>query len=145
MPPSRRPGLSALLVAGALVLLVSILIGQKLGNRALLQSEQRMPVAGLNITPVPQPSPTDPGNLHDWKRLQVTAVATDPAFPDPRVTHTPAPTPKPTPTPKPSPRPTVTVPPAYTSPPLPLPIASHEPDENTPEPSDTPVNGAVPP
>jgi hypothetical protein len=129
VPPPRRPALSVLLVAGALVLLVSILIGQRLGDRVLLQTEQRLPLAGSVITPVPAPSVTDPGDLH-WKRLQVVSVATDPAFPDPRVTPTPPPTPRPTPKPTASARPTErpTPLPAYTSPPLPVPIASHSPE-----------------
>ncbi len=86
---NRRPQTSALLVAGAVVLLVSILIGQKLGDRVLLQTERRIPIAGGAITPVPQTQPSDNGNLRNWKRLQVVSVATDPAFPDPRVTRPP--------------------------------------------------------
>ncbi|MGD1065783.1 MAG: hypothetical protein ABR975_03115 [Vulcanimicrobiaceae bacterium] len=147
MPPIRRPGLSALLVAGALVLLVSILIGQRLGDRVIVQSEQRAPIAGLAITPVPEPSPTDEGDLHDWKRLQVVSVATDPAFPDPRVTKPPTPTPKPTarPTPSNAPRPTAPATASYTSPPLPVPIASHSPDEGDTSATEPPVPGQVPP
>jgi hypothetical protein len=129
-----------LLVAGALVLLVSILIGQRLGDRVLLQSEQRLPLAGTAITPVPLPSATDPGDLRDWKRLQVVSVATDPAFPDPRVTPTPPPTPRPTPKATPTARPTPAPTPAeYTSPPLPVPLVSHE-----PEPTEAPTEPPVP-
>ncbi len=134
-----------LLVAGAVVLLVSILIGQKLGDRVLLQTERRIPIAGGAITPVPQTQPSDNGNLRNWKRLQVVSVATDPAFPDPRVTRPPTPTPPPfvasTPRPRPTPIPeavgTPTPPPAentYTSPPLPIPIATHAPGETETEP-----------
>ncbi|HEY4441853.1 MAG TPA: hypothetical protein VGN14_15435, partial [Candidatus Elarobacter sp.] len=83
---SRRPGWSALLVAGAIVLVVSILIGQKLGDRVLLQTAQKAPIVGAGITPVPAPAESDRIFLKNWKRLQVVAVATDPAFPDPRVT-----------------------------------------------------------
>jgi hypothetical protein len=70
-------------------------------------------------------------------------VATDPAFPDPRAT------PKPTPTPRPTANPTIPPPtgpptaerllpdvPVYTSPPLPIPIASHAPDDVETEPPD---------
>ena len=32
------------------------------------------------------------GELKNWKRMQVVSVATDPAFPDPRVTAPPRPT-----------------------------------------------------
>ena len=134
MPPSRRPGLSALLVAGAVVLLVSILIGQKLGDRVLLQTERRVPIVGSQLTPVPGVDTGNHGELKNWKRLQVVSVATDPAFPDPRVTPPPAPpqqplTPRPTPTPRPAqPRG------IYTSPPLPIPIVSHEPGATETEP-----------
>ncbi|MBV8750791.1 MAG: hypothetical protein JO103_13885 [Candidatus Eremiobacteraeota bacterium] len=131
MPPVRRPGLSVLLVAGALVLLVSILIGQKLGDRVLLQTEQRVPIAASGITPVPEANPTDQAELKNWKRLQVVAVATDPAFPDPRVTPPPTPAPRAAP---PTPKRTPTPPPQtpsgiYTSPPLPIPLVSHDPNE----------------
>ncbi len=133
-----------LLVAGALVLLVSILVGQKLGDRVLLQTERRVPVGNALITPVPQVQPTNPGPLRNWKRDQVVSVATDPAFPDPRVTKPPTPSPRPSPTPKPSPTPLppTTVPSSvYTSPPLPLPIVTHGPDET----STVPPEGATAP
>jgi hypothetical protein len=132
-----------LLVAGAAVLLVSILIGQKLGDRVLLQTERRIPIAGGAITPVPQSEPSANAALRNWKRLQVVSVATDPAFPDPRVTRPPTPTPPPfvaTPRPRPTPIPEVaktpTPPPAstYTSPPLLIPLATHAPGEIETEP-----------
>ena len=140
---NRRPGTSVLLIAGALVLLISIFIGQKLGDRVLLQTESRTPVGTALITPVPAPEETSAGPLRNWKRLQVVSVATDPAFPDPRVT--PPPTPRPPPPPPaatPKPVPTVTpegAPPPggeYTSPPLPMPLVSHTPE---PEGSDVPT------
>ncbi|HZO95389.1 MAG TPA: hypothetical protein VFB22_16695 [Candidatus Baltobacteraceae bacterium] len=144
MPPTRRPRTSAFLVAGAFVLLGSILIGQKLGDRVLLQTEQRVPIAGSGVTPVPEAQPSDAGDLKNWKRLQVVSVATDPAFPDPRVTvpprPRPTPSPTPTPTPKPKARPTEAPPAIYTSPPLPVPIVSHSPDDyETPAPSEAPL------
>ena len=132
-----------LLVAGAVVLLVSILIGQKLGDRVLLQTERRIPIAGGAITPVPQAEPSANAALRNWKRLQVVSVATDPAFPDPRVTRPPTPTPAPavaTPQPRPTAIPeaaTPTPPPpdsTYTSPPLPIPILTHAPGETETEP-----------
>ena len=138
--PSRRPGVSLILVAGALVLLASIVIGQKLGDRVLLQTERRVPIIGSGVTPVPEVEPTssEKALLKNWKRLQVVAVATDPAFPDPRVTKPPSPKP----TPRPTPPPTLTIPPPsaagpggiYTSPPLPLPLVSHNPGEVETEP-----------
>ena len=147
MPPSRRPGLSALLVAGAVVLLVSIVIGQKIGDRVLLQTERRAPIAGSGVTPVPEADPSDRGQLKNWKRLQVVSVATDPAFPDPRVTRPPTPPPPPvtpTPKPRPTPRPTpIPEPPQsiYTSPPLPMPLVSHEPSAPDTEPPTSPPPG----
>ena len=132
--PSRRPGFSALLVAGAIVLVVSILIGQKVGDRVLLQTAQRVPVVGSGVTPIPAVDPSDRVFLKDWKRLQVVAVATDPGFPDPRVTRTPTPKPPATPEPRTAaPLPAVTIKSIYTSPPLPLPVVSHDPNEGETE------------
>lgn len=139
MPPSRRPGTTLLLVAGAVVLLVSILIGQKLGDRVLLQTTRRAPVIGSGVTPVPEADPSNRGELKNWKRLQVVSVATDPAFPDPRITPPPRPTQAPyTPPPHrdtPAPEPTLAAPRSiYTSPPLPIPLVSHEPGASETEP-----------
>jgi len=138
VPPTRRPGLSVLLVAGAVVLLVSILIGEKLGDRVLLQTERRVPIIGSGVTPVPETAPSDQGELKNWKRLQVVSVATDPGFPDPRVTRPPTPVPvptkRPTPTPAPTPEPPRSI---YTSPPLPVPLVSHEPGATDTEPPTT--------
>ncbi len=130
---NRRPRVSLILIGGAAILLVSIAIGQRLGDRVLNQSTaRRVPIAGANATPVAQ---TTNSNLErNWKRLQVVSVATDPAFPDPRVTPTPAPrvTERPTERPTATPSP---IPPAssYTSPPLLLPLATHAPGETQPE------------
>lgn len=139
---NRRPGTSLTLIGGALLLLVAIAVGQRLGDSVLRQAtEQRTTVSGPIMTPVPQTS-DDPGHARNWKREQVVSVATDPAFPDPRVT------PKPTPTPRPTANPTLPPPtaaptdeplpaaPAYTSPPLPIPIASHAPEDTETEPPD---------
>ncbi len=140
---SRRPRTSLLLIGGALLLLVAIAVGQRLGDSVLRQAtEQRSTVAGPILTPVPQAS-DDTGEARNWKREQVVSVATDPAFPDPRAT--PKPTPRPVPTANPTVAPPTAEPvratavpgPAYTSPPLPLPIASHAPEEIDTEPPDT--------
>jgi hypothetical protein len=125
-----RTGLSAILIVGALVLLVAIAVGNNMGNRVLGQIPERIPA--LAATPIPSPtaaSNDSPLSQALWKRRQVLSVATDPAFPDPRVTPeppvpaTPKPTPKPTPSPSPSPtdeRPDSD----YTSPPLPIPLST---------------------
>jgi hypothetical protein len=139
VPPTRRPGLSALLVGGAIVLLISILIGQKLGDRVLLQTERRVLIGGSGVTPIPGAQASGRDELKNWKRLQVISVATDPAFPDPRVTRPPTPPPVPyTPpphrtTPKPAPANSL-----YTSPPLPIPLVSHDPNEVETEPPTAP-------
>jgi hypothetical protein len=140
VPPFRRPGLTALLVGGAVVLLISIVIGQKLGDRVLFQTARRAVTIGSGVTPVPEAVDSAHGELKNWKRLQVVSVATDPAFPDPRVTRPPTPPPPvytpPPYTPPPLPKRTPTPPPqgVYTSPPLPIPIVSHAPGETETEP-----------
>ena len=139
---SRRPGTALTLIGGAVLLLVAIAVGQRLGDRVLSQATEQRLTSGLLVTPVPQAS-DDPYQARNWKREQVVSVATDPGFPDPRVTPRPTPTPRPTanpPTPPPTAPPTP-VPvraklPDYTSPPLPLPIASHRPEEIDTEPPD---------
>ena len=125
--------MSLMLIGGAAILLISIGIGQRLGDRVLNQStSRRVPIAGANATPVAQT--TNPNLERNWKRLQVVSVATDPAFPDPRVTPTPVPRstepPTPRPTATPSPRPPLS---PYTSPPLLMPLATHAPGETQPE------------
>jgi hypothetical protein len=101
-PPSRR-FLSWSLIAGSIVLLVAIAIGNQLGERVLSQvTERTQPLP----TPIaPSPVPTQSQGPQSWKQVQVTAVATDPHFPDPRVTPPRPPTPKPTPSPTPVPTP----------------------------------------
>lgn len=131
---SRRPRTAITLVALGILLLVSVAIGQRIGDRALFGStERRVPVAAPLATPVAGASAADAAISKNWKRQQVVSVPTDPAFPDPRVTRPPTPTPKPTPLPTLAPlRP-------YTSPPMPMPLISHEPDEIMPvEPGYTP-------
>jgi hypothetical protein len=142
--------LSTVLIAGALVLLIAIAVGNNMGNRVLGQIGSR--AAGSVATAVPSPaaSAEDDGVSHVlWKRRQVLSVATDPAFPDPRVTPEPPPPPptaRPTPhkvrTPAPSPSPDDgegTVPP-YTSPPMPIPLVTHQPGETSaPDGSETPL------
>ena len=126
---SRRPALSVILVLGVVVLLVSIAIGQGLGERVLSQATDRhSPIVGPITTPVP--AAADANLEKNWKRERVISVATDPGFPDPRVTPTPRP--RETLAPTPVPRSPTMAPPSfapYSSPPLPLPIASHDPSE----------------
>ncbi len=149
------------------MLLIAIGIGNNMGNRVLGQIASRG--AGAATTPIPSPSAlaSDDAASHVlWKRRQVLSVATDPAFPDPRVTPEPPPPPPPA-TPRPSPKPSRTpfaAPPtagddaspdpnAYTSPPMPIPLITHSagdtppPDEeSTPLPnrSSAPKSGTSP-
>ncbi len=120
MIPRRRRGgrpprafLSWSMILGSLVLLLAIIIGNQLGDRVLSQvTEQTRPLP----TPVmPSAVPTQSQAPQSWKQVQVTAVATDPHFPDPRVTPPPPPTPKPTRRPTPAPTPAPTPPPAPSS------------------------------
>jgi hypothetical protein len=138
-----RAGFSTVLIAGALVLLIAIAIGNNMGNRVLGQIGSR--ASGAVVTPVPSPSVSadaDAAGHVLWKRRQVLSVATDPAFPDPRVTpepppppppSTPRPTPKETRTPKPQPATPAgeeSSAPPYTSPPMPIPLVTHGADES---------------
>ena len=124
-----RAGLSTILILGSIVLLFAIVFGQSMGNRVLSQIASRP--SEISATPVPSPSSSadDERTTPLWKRHQVISVATDPAFPDPRIT--PEPTPPPTDEPR------------YTSPPLPIPLVSAAPDESPP--ADEPASPAPSP
>jgi len=148
-----RAGLSSILIAGALVLLIAIVVGQNMGNRVLGLIPSRLPAISATAIPTSSPSPDDvSGTLgtQSWKRREVISVATDPAFPDPRVTPEPPPTPTPRPTPRPTPEPTVPADtplpddgsdrvPLYTSPPMPVPLVSHDPDDTSSEDGGSPA------
>ena len=129
----RRPMTSAFLVACALTLLVAILVGEKMGERVIRQATQTAVVPTL-VTPSPASTSEESGPVRNWRRAQVVTVATDPGFPDPRVTPPPTPTPRPPKTPKPTPTPTPYVPPT----PIPTPtetetpVASPTPDTTRP-------------
>jgi hypothetical protein len=132
-----RAAFSQVLIAGAFVLLVAIGIGIGMGNHVLGQVSGREPIAPTPV-PVPTPKSGDPVGSSAWKRVSVISVATDPGFPDPRVTPEPEvkPTPKRTPTPKPSPTPNFAEPAVpYTSPPLPIPMGTSSPAEPQVEPT----------
>src|ERR1700722_3868494 len=144
----RRTNLAITIVAGGIILLIAIAVGNEMGNRVLGQATERGPA--MLATPVATPVgfDPDPGDVN-WRRNHVVSVATDPAFPDPRVTPPPAPTAPPTArylptaaaaTPSPSPSPSRA---PYPSPPLPIPLVSHAPDEGSPEPA-TPEATATP-
>jgi hypothetical protein len=132
-----RVGISLVLIAGSIVLLISIVVGNTMGNRVLSQVSHRADAF------VPSPAPTlsvdrslsGPAAVA-WKGRHIVSVATDPGFPDPRVTPEPPPPPAPRPAPKRTPIPTASprgegTNSHYTSPPLPLPIVSHDPNEQS--------------
>lgn len=147
---SGRASLSTVLLLGGIVLLAAIGIGMNMGNRVLGQIGAHVPVQPTAV-PAATEDPGDHAEVSGWKRVSVMSVATDPGFPDPRVTPEPE---QPAP---PRPRPTVTEASAeehrrserrpqekrYTSPPLPIPLVTH-----TPEPVETPgpdIEATAPP
>lgn len=104
-----------MLVGMGIVLLAAIAIGQQIGEHTIFgATERRVQIPEQTLTPVPADTPgKDEAISRNWKRLQIVSVATDPAFPDPRVTKPPTPTPKPTRSPTPQPE-------LYTAPPAPV-------------------------
>jgi hypothetical protein len=151
-----RAGLSSVLIIGAVVLVGAIVVGNSMGNRVLGQIGAH-PFSSVPSPVAPSAAPSDVAekNAGNWKKTQVMAVATDPGFPDPRVTPEPPPPETPRPRPRatassaPQPRftfdlntgptisPSTTPSVLYTSPPLPIPIATHL-ETATPEPDETP-------
>ena len=125
-PGKRRASL--ILIAAAVLLLLSIAIGKRMGDRVITKAtEQGQSGVGSSISYSPARQATEPGAMGpNWKRTQVLAFAPDPGFPDPRVPPVPLPTPIPTPrpterpaaTPRPAPTPTsdITPQPQATSP-----------------------------
>ncbi len=118
-----RPRFSLLLFVGALALVIAIVIGNRLGSGVMRGVAERVPEDAVTTVPQAQPSDDGGGGPLRLKRRAVLSVATDPAFPDPRIT--PEPTPKPTPKP--------------TRPPAPEPSPSDDlfPDAGSPPPLDT--------
>jgi hypothetical protein len=111
-PSTRFP--TIVLAAGAVVLLVAVALGERMGNRVIGQATEQtlQSVIPQAITPAPNATPQPYGP--DWKRSQSLSAAGDPHFPDPRVPPVPLPTlpptPKPTPTPIPTPTPNPNIP-----------------------------------
>jgi len=136
-----RAGFSALLVLAGIVLLAAIAIGNRMGDHVLGASQRRPDVAPtiLPTTAAPYAASTPRGL--GWKHRDVISVATDPAFPDPRVTP-PTPTPSPSAAPTPAGLPPEAPLPAapadpptsapYTSPPLPIPLGPRRAPETVP-------------
>ncbi|MBV8151273.1 MAG: hypothetical protein JOY59_06930 [Candidatus Eremiobacteraeota bacterium] len=106
----RRGRASLFLFLCGATLLVAIAVGERMGERVLHQVTGP-PIVPALATPRTLPSLEVGGLVRNWRRVQVISVATDPGFPDPRVTPPPSPTPRPTKTPTPVPTPTPFVPP----------------------------------
>jgi hypothetical protein len=151
-----RASLSLTLIVAGAVLLLAIAIGNEMGNKVLGQATERGPAIAATPVATPVAQETNAAGEANWRRVQIVTVATDPAFPDPRVTPEPPPPPRPATarpaTPSPSPRrtqaPRSLVP--YTSPPLPIPLVTHgaeeaaqspSPEGLTPSPGPTPLSG----
>ena len=100
-PSTRFPTL--LLAAGAVVLLIAVGLGERMGNRVIGQATEQnlQSVVPQAVTPAPDATPQPYGP--DWKRSQALSASGDPRFPDPRVPPQPLPTLPPTPKPKPRP------------------------------------------
>jgi len=148
----RRHGTSLVLVLCGVVLVVSITVGERLGDRVLRQStERRAPI----VAAPPTVPPIESSQARRWKRSQVISVATDPAFPDPRVTPTPEPSrppqrltpflpvPRPAPSVKRTATPTAAPRGDYTSPPLPIPLVT--PSNGGAQASSSPTDAPTPP
>ena len=100
-----------MLVAGATILLLSIIVGTRIGDRAIISADGRSNSIAVDLpTPVPVGSLSVPPSSGKWKKSRVVVAATDPAFPDPRFTPTPSPSPRPTPKPTPTGSPQASVP-----------------------------------
>ena len=123
----RRPRASLFLFICGITLLASIFVGERMGAHVLRKTTEQTAVVPEATSPTPQPTLGQSGPIVDWHHLQVVTVATDPGFPDPRVTKRPTPTPKPSPTP----------PPAPSSTPTPFPVPG------SPTPAATPSGSAT--
>lgn len=130
------------------MLIVAVFFGNRMGDRVLSQVGARVDLQPTAIASVePSIDPKDARRVF-WKKTQVVTAATDPAFPDPRITPPPTATPRPvTPVPTPSPpRPTATpspapIPTALLTP-VPAPPVSNQPSaangSSAPNVTDTP-------
>jgi len=138
LDPTKR-FLTVILALGILALIAGIALGERAGDRVIGQvTEKRLDsIAPVTVTPAPPQKSAAPYGPN-WKRTEVMAAATDPAFPDPRVPPAALPTPTPTPKYRPTPSPIV-LPPVTPTPNLNLPIWRR--NAPLPTPTPTPVPG----
>jgi hypothetical protein len=131
------------LAAGAVVLLIAVAIGERMGDRVIGQATEQTPQSVGPISISPSPSAASGAYGPDWKRSQALSAAGDPRFPDPRVPPQPLPTLLPTPKPRPTPVPTPTLNPnvpIWRQKPLPTLAPSKAPAE---QPSESPSPAAA--
>jgi hypothetical protein len=88
MPTNRLP--TIVLAAGAAVLLLAILLGERMGDKVLGQVA-RGNAATLPVAITPEPLQTAGPFGPDWKRSMTLTSAPDPRFPDPRIPPQPLP------------------------------------------------------
>lgn len=105
LDPGKR-FITVVLALGIIVLLAAITLGEREGSRVIGRvTDQRLQsIAPPTLPPAPQKGKTTGPYGPNWKRTDVMAVATDPAFPDPRVPPVPLPTAPPPPKTTPAPR-----------------------------------------
>lgn len=139
MRSSKDPRfVSYALIAGACVLLVAIVIGNRMGSRTIFDAN-RTTAPEARVTFAPSVEATTASLVERlWKKEQIVRVADDPGFPDPHVTPPPPPPPPPTPTPNPQ---------------TPRPVLTQDPNSNVPvwkqtyppsDPGPTPVGEGMP-
>jgi len=97
MDQSRR-FVTIVLAAGVLVLLGAIALGERMGDRVMVQAvDSGITNAPVIVTPLPAKATSGPYGP-DWHSSQTLSAAADPGFPDPRVPPRALPTPLPPPT-----------------------------------------------
>jgi hypothetical protein len=102
MDPSKR-FVTLVLAAGVLVLLTAIALGERMGDRVLVQAaDSDVSNAQVIVTPLPAGATAEPYGPN-WRSSQTLAAVPDPGFPDPRIPPKPLPTPIPRPTATPTP------------------------------------------
>jgi hypothetical protein len=138
--PSLLRGPAPVLAAGAAILLLAVVAGQRMGDQVIQQAGQD---TLQSVIPTPLASGADasaPPYGPDWKSSQALTAAGDPHFPDPRVPPQPLPTPlpavvtraTPTPTPTATPNPNI---PIWRQQPLPTMVPTAAPVTPVPAPS----------
>jgi hypothetical protein len=106
-PSKKLP--TIVLATGAVVLLVALALGERMGNHVIGQATEETLQSVIPQLVTPAPGATLEPYGPDWKRSQALSAAGDPRFPDPRVPPQPLPTPAPTAKPLPTPMPTPTL------------------------------------